>query len=121
MATFADMALVAIEKAIAEDPECALRLHAAIMVHGGRKVRRLFHESETFAEWRDARRAEGGQLELVAIYKKVVRIAQRYNELGDPELAEAFERLGHHLVKRLDQLAAKVLEDLAECSDAPKN
>lgn len=121
MATFENMALVAIEKAIAEDPECALRLHAAVMVHGGRAVRKTFNESEVFEGWRDARRAEGGQIELVAICKKVMRIAQRYNELGEPELAEAFERLGGHLVKRLDQLAAKILEDRAECSNAPKN
>ena len=121
MAAFADMALVAIEKAIAEDPECAMRLHAAVMIHGGRVVRRSFHESEAFETWRESLRAEGGQLELVRLYRKIERIAAKYKEQGDPELAEAFERLGGHIVKHLDQLAARIMEERAECSGSPKN
>ena len=121
MPVFADMAMVAIEKAIQEDPTCAIRLHAAVMVHGGPRVQAAFAESEGFEKWRENQRSIGRVDELGRLSIRLLKIVRAFEELGETSLAEEFGKLARHVAKRCDKLAAEVMVERAERSNTPFN
>lgn len=108
MPVFADMAVVAIQKAIEEDPECAPKLHAAVMLSGRKTVQKAFEEGEIFLPWRDLQRTIGSVTELYWLYERLKNIVDGFVKAEEPEIAEQFLKLKEHVVHRMRRLAAPI-------------
>lgn len=108
MSALTDLAISAVKKAIEDDPSSAVKLHAAVMLHGKDHVGKAFSESESFVGWREIQRAVGRVEELVFITKRLAGMIDRYNARGDVSMGGEF----NHLMEKLNERMAKLAEPL---------
>jgi hypothetical protein len=104
-----DLAVSAIQKAIESDPKSAVKLHAAVMLHGKDHVGKAFGESEAFVGWREIQRTVGRVEELLFVTKRLAGMVDRYNARGDVSMGAEFT----HLMERLLDRAHKLAEPLS--------
>ena len=108
MSALTDLAISAITKAIEDDPKSAVKLHAAVMLHGKEHIGKAFSESESFVEWRGIQRAVGQVEELLFITKRLAGMIDRYNARGDVSMGAEFSHLMDKLLERANKLAEPI-------------
>lgn len=109
MSALTDLAISAVKKAIEDDPSSAVKLHAAVMLHGKDHVGKAFSESESFVGWREIQRAVGRVEELVFVTKRLAGMIDKYEARGDKELAGEFGYLMEKLHARMTKIAEPLL------------
>jgi len=108
MPLFTDLATAAIIKAIEKEPDYVAKLHAVVMLHGGKTLQKNFRESEAFREWRETQRTIGRVEELIWLGERLGRVVDRFIELEERELATEFNKFLGKISSRAKKLAAPI-------------